>query len=318
MDTKEKKRPVKAGQGKTAKRKSAAAAAPAKRPVRKTAAPKREVTKPKTAAATPDVVYTPPKPFNRSRLLLRLATVIAVVIALIFGMSLFLKVDTILVSGCDLYTPYMISQASGIKIGDGLLTINDARVSGRIIAELPYVDTASIAIELPGTVVIRVTEMDVVYSIRDSEDTWWLINSAGKVVTRADSAEAGTHTSILGITLDKPAAGKQAVASDVVLGNQQAMSGASKLSAALTIAQYLEDRSLIGQIASVDVTDLTDLQLWYGQRYQVLLGDTTELGYKITLMDAAINGTNGLKEYDSGVLDITLKLQDGVIYEAFE
>ena len=318
MDTKEKKRPVKAAQGKRTQRKTAAAAAPAKRLVRKTAEPKRAVTKPKSAEATPDVVYTPPKPFNRNRLLLRLATVIAVVIALIFGMSLFLKVDTILVSGSNLYTPYMISQASGIKIGDGLLSLNDARISGRIISELPYVDSASIAIELPGTVVIRVTEMDVVYSIRDDSDAWWLINSAGKVVTRADSAEAGTHTKIVGITLDKPTAGKKAVASNVILGSQQAMSGESRLSAALTILQYLEDRSIIGQIASVDVSDLTSLELWYGQRYQVLLGDTTELGYKITLMDAAINGTGGLKDYDSGVLDITLKIQDGVIYEAFE
>ena len=36
-----------------------------------------------------DVVYIPPKPFRRGRFLLRLATVAAVVFALLLGMSIF-------------------------------------------------------------------------------------------------------------------------------------------------------------------------------------------------------------------------------------
>ena len=36
-----------------------------------------------------DVVYIPPKPFQRGRFLLRLATVTAVVLAVVLGMSIF-------------------------------------------------------------------------------------------------------------------------------------------------------------------------------------------------------------------------------------
>ena len=93
-----------------------------------------------------------------------------------------------------------------------------------------------------------------------------------------------------------------------------------QLQAALSILQYLEECGIIGEVASVDVSDLGNLQLMYGQRFLVKLGDTTQLLYKIKCMNAAINGTdplNSLKEYDSGVLDITFTVKpNDVIYQA--
>ena len=275
---------------------------------------KRQTPKPKTEPVpAPEVVYTPAKPFSRNRFLLRLATVAAIVVALVFGISIFFKVDTVTVSGADKYTPYMVQEASGIKTGDNLLTLDKVRASGKIIAALPYVESVRIGIQLPDTVNIEITEMDVVYSIKDDVGAWWILNADGRVIINADSATAGSHTQILGVTLKSPVSGQQAEASDVVvsLGDDsqttQNLPGAPRLSAALSILQYLEDNSIIGTVASVDVTDLNDIQLWYGQRYQVLLGDTTQLGYKIQCMNAAINGKgeDRLPDYQEGVLDIS-------------
>ena len=47
------------------------------------------------------IQYTPAKPFNRNRFLLRLATVAAVVLALVMGMSIFFKVNQVYVSGAE-------------------------------------------------------------------------------------------------------------------------------------------------------------------------------------------------------------------------
>ena len=46
-----------------------------------------------------DGVYTPPKPFKRGRFVLHLVTVVAVVFAIILGMSIFFKVEKVQVSG---------------------------------------------------------------------------------------------------------------------------------------------------------------------------------------------------------------------------
>ena len=85
-----------------------------------------------------DVVYMPPKPFNRNRFLLHLATVAAVVVAILLGISLFFKVnpDKILVSGNYKYTEWDIAEASGLKGGENLLTLNKGSISGKIILEL--------------------------------------------------------------------------------------------------------------------------------------------------------------------------------------
>ena len=73
-----------------------------------------------------DVVYTQPKPFLRRRFLLHMATVLAVVVALVLGMSLFFKVETVTVAGMEKYTAWDVRQASGISDGENLLGISKA------------------------------------------------------------------------------------------------------------------------------------------------------------------------------------------------
>ena len=99
-----------------------------------------------------DIVYTAPKPFNRNRFLLRLATAVAIVLALILGMSIFFKVENVYVSGANKYTAWQVKEASGIKEGENLLTISRAKIAGRIRTELPYADNVRVGIKLPNSV----------------------------------------------------------------------------------------------------------------------------------------------------------------------
>ncbi len=316
MDTRKTKRPS-AQTGRTG-----ASTATRKKPV---AAKKPSSTKTARRPA-PEVVYTPAKPFNRNRLLLRLATVVAVVFALTFGISIFFKVENVNLAGTEKYDAWTVMEASGIRQGDNLLTFGKAKACGKITAALPYVESVRIGIKLPDTVNIEIKELDVVYSICDSAGAWWLMTAEGRMVEQVDGATAGEYTKILGVTLDSPSTGDQAVAQEAQpdptaeTGETviSAVRGSDRLAAALDILVHLEANGIIGDAASVDVSDLGSMELWYGQRYQVMLGDTTQLGYKIRCMDAAINGDSGLKEYDSGVLDITFTIkEDQVIYEPF-
>ena len=138
-----------------------------------------------------DVVYTPPKPFKRGRFILHLVTVAAVVLAVVLGLSVFFKVQKVEVSGCGKYTPWEVSEAADIELGSNLMTVSRAQISGNIISKLPYVDTVRVGINLPDTVKIEITELDVVYAIEDAEGNWWLMNADGKIVelTNAVTAE---------------------------------------------------------------------------------------------------------------------------------
>lgn len=284
--------------------------------------------KKRPAAPTPAIIYTQPQAFNRNRLVVQLVTVLAVVLALIMGMSVFFKVGKITVSGADVYTVNAVEEASGIKKGDGLFTFSRARAGALIIANLPYVKNVSFGIKLPETVNIIIEEEDVVYSIQDQTGGWWLMNSDGRVVTAIREGAASNYTKVLGVNLWNPAAGQRAEAmekSDMVgadgegAANAQtsadpnsteetivvASSGAQRLSVALEILKALEDNDVVGSAASVDVTQPENIELWYGTRYQVKLGDDNRLHDKIDYMTDVIAQ---MSDYQSGILDISFRI----------
>ncbi|MBQ8769372.1 MAG: FtsQ-type POTRA domain-containing protein [Oscillospiraceae bacterium] len=303
MDTKQKKRPP-AGKTKAKPATRPAATAAKRRPVKKEE-PKNTA---KTVHLSADVVYLSPKPFNRNRLVLRLVTVIAVVLAIVLGLSVFFKVEVIEVSGFDKYTVQEVQDASGIKPGDHLLTFGRTRAAGKIISALPYVKSARIGIKLPNTVKIEIEEVDVTYALKASDGSWWLMSAAGKVVEQVADENNIRHTKILGVQLESPKVGEQAIAwQDPVPPTDEngntvpvTVTAAERLNAVISIAGFLEQNRIIGKMASIDVNYLMDIQLWYGNQYQILLGSTDQLGVKIATMKAALSQVN----YDEGILDI--------------
>lgn len=297
----------------------------------------------------PEAVYTMPKPFRKGKFLLRLVSVVAVVIALMMAISIFFRVDTVEVLGAEKYTAWMVSEASGIQKGDGLLTLSKARAAGKIRSALPYVDEVKITIKLPGTVHIEVTELKVTYAISALDNTWWLIDAKGEAVEQITSSAASSYTRIFGFQVEAPRAGQVVVAAsdqltaestdttgatdesaetsetaaseesgetqagqaDVALPTQAADTNAGRLQAALSILQSLERNGIIGDVASVNVQSLTDIQLQYGQRFQVRLGNIDNLDYKISYMAQAINQ---MEDYQSGVLDVSFEYNDQGIF----
>ena len=272
-----------------------------------------------------DVVYMPPKPFMRNRLLLRLATVGAIVLALVLAMSVFFRVEHIQVSGMDQYTAWDISLASGIHQGDSLFSLELPAAAAKI-KELNYVKDVRIGIRLPNMVIIDITEVRVTYAIKAQGDDWWLVDSSGRIIEKVQSDTQENYTKILGVHLQNPKVGEQAVALETSVpgvdedGNTipVTVTAEHRLSVALNIADYLESNGIIGQAASIDVNDLGNLQVWYGQQYQIKLGDEMELSYKISLAKAAID-TLSAESHNSGVLDASLTTdKTGVKYTRFQ
>ena len=259
---------------------------------------------------TPAIIYTQPQVFNRDRLLLQLLTVTAVVAAMVLGMSLFFRVGVITVAGEKTYSKDAIVDASGIKEGDGLLTFSKARASAKIRAQIQFVDKIRIGIKLPDTVTIYVEELDVTYAIESIQGDLWLINSNGKVVKQITEKEAGDYTKINGVALLDPTLGSQAMAADDIptetLESGEpvpiTVTGAQRLSSALQILVALEANDIVGEAASLDVSELEDVRLWYGNQYEVLLGNTAKMEYKIACMNDAIMQ---MSDYQSGILDVS-------------
>lgn len=278
---------------------------------------RNRVKKPQPKSTAPEVVYTPARPFHRNRLILRLLTILAVVLAISLGLSIFFKVDTITVTGTNKYSAWTVREASDIEKGDSLLFFGKASAGSKIIAALPYVRSVRFDITLPGTVNIIVEEAPVAYSIKCTDGLWWLITADGRVVEQTDGATANNCTTILGVQLHAPKVGEQAVAAEQVQEgeNPVVITGADRLNTALEILQQLEANEILGKAASVDVTKMQALEFWYGKQYQVELGDSSRLDYKIAAVKQAVSQ---MSQYQTGILDASFTtFSDRVGYRAF-
>ena len=273
--------------------------------------PKKEMKN--TSRSLQDINYIPPKPLIASALVLRLASVVAIVLALVLAMALFFRVEHIQVSGMEQYTAWDISQASGVEKGDSLFSLEVIGAAARIQEKLDYVQSVRIGVRLPNMVIIEIKEVRVTYGIKDQSDTWWLVDSSGRVIEKAQDSNQEHFTQVLGVQLLNPEKGEQATALENT--NQEldadgnpipvTVTAAQRLAAALKIATYLEANSIIGQAASLDVSDLGNLQFWYGEQYQVKLGDEDRLSYKVSLVKGAINKLSS-ESHNSGVLEVFL------------
>lgn len=267
----------------------------------------------------PDIVYTPPKPMRRGAFAWKLVSMVAVVAAVFLGLSVFFRVDTITVAGADKYSPWMIRQASGITTGDALLSIGDARVASRIIDKLPYIDQVKVGVRLPGTVEIQVTELQVTYAIEDENGSWWLISSTGRAIEPVTLEKALGYTRVEGLNIRTPEAGAQVQAIpgrivDPGEGTAVEMDQSDadqQLAALIQVLTGLEKHRIIGQVARIDMTTVTDIRLEYPQLLTVLLGDDQRLDYKLGYLAAAVEKLEGSL---SGELDLTLEYSEDAVF----
>ena len=283
---------------------------------------KRPPQKKPPARQAPEVTYTPPAPINRKKLLLRLGTVLATALALFLGCTVFFRVKDVTVTGIERYTAWSVREASGIEEGESLLVFGKTKAASRIMENMRYVKSVRIGITLPDTVNICIEELEVVYSVQDAGGGWWLLSCDGRVVEQTNETKARETTVLKGFRLKKPTVGESAEAQEpeqaaddetpVLITDQE------RLEAALAVVAQLERNEVLGEAASVDVTDPANIQLWYKDDYQVLLGDPDRMDEKIMMMKRVIVQHRQEGGYQSGVLDITLtKTPDGVGYTPF-
>lgn len=274
---------------------------------------KRPVPQEKTKVSnTPEVTYTPPAPIQRRKLVLQLLTVAAVVLAIFLGLSIFFRVGQVKVSGNSKYDAWTIRDASGIRDGESLLSFGKAKAAGRITQALPYVKSVRIGITLPDTVNIYIEELEVVYAAQDTSDNWWLLTADGRIVEKTTQTEASRMTQMKGFALLAPKVGQQAVAKEVEPGTTTpdgeevivTITNSERLKTALDIITQLERNGILGEVASVDVENMGDIELWYGSQYQVKLGQAGQLDQKIAAMKQAISQ---MGSHQSGVLDVTFE-----------
>ncbi|MDD3164372.1 MAG: FtsQ-type POTRA domain-containing protein [Oscillospiraceae bacterium] len=224
---------------------------------------------------------------------IRLITMLAVILAVLFCVFLFFRIETIAVSGSTHYTDEEIVSASGLSVGDNLMLMNKSAAASDMMAWLPYVQRVKISRKLPGTAVITVQECNAVAAAQDESGAWWLLGADCKLLEQIDAANAEQYMALTGVTLTAPVIGciAQATQEDAI-------------GAAATMLTAMEQYALLDVITGVDLTKLYAVEIWYGKRFEIKLGSTDNLAYKIQYLQAVLKNLN---ENQSGVIDLTFE-----------
>ncbi|MBP3486412.1 MAG: FtsQ-type POTRA domain-containing protein [Oscillospiraceae bacterium] len=261
---------------------------------------------------------------GRGRLgpLFKLLCVLAVIVALTMGATVFFQVETVVVSGNSRYTEEVVVRATGIQVGDNLYRMNKNQIADKVLRELPYTRDLRIRRSLPSTIIITMTEWEAVARVKAppagtqvsaaaaesapegdgssqenapevaSED--WLISVGGKLLEPAPADSTAIEVS--GVTPLMPRAGTM-----LALPQEEQ----TKYDALLVLLAALEERGMMGAVESIRL-ESTQVVMGYLGRFQVKMPLNSDFDYKLRALEAAVAETEkALGDQTSGTFDLT-------------
>ena len=219
-------------------------------------------------------------------------TFAVVVIAIVFLMSVFLRISDISVEGNEHYSDEEIIKAIDIEQGDNLFFFDRFAAISRVFAKLPYVEEVSLERQLPNKVIITVQECKALAYIAVGDENWTIDRSC-KVLGKATEDELGTLIRVEGLDPGTLLIGERLTSAD---GDDSIVTFVSD------VLYQIQGRSLAEHILGLDFADPLGARLQYGTRFTVVIGGKSEVNHKFAMLESVLDQ---LKEGDSGVIDVS-------------
>lgn len=221
---------------------------------------------------------------GRSGFLYKLLSVLAMCVCLITALTLFFRVDTIVVTGGVRYTEEELRNATGVRTGANLLLLNKGRVAAGMTKELPYLkEISSISKKLPDTLVIQVEECSTPLAVVQDGIAWLISptgSGRGKIVEQLPEASAGGYGVIDGCRLLAPSVGT---------GPAFATEYAAQQSSLLRLLNALEDAGMLDQVEAIHLGDLSEITMEYGGRFTVRLSYNGDYARKLAKLEWSLS-----------------------------
>jgi len=240
--------------------------------------------------------------------LFRFLAMIAVALAVFCCITLFFQVEEITVRGNHLYTDEQVADASGISMGDNMVSIQKAGAASLIRSTLPFIQKVHIERQLPGTVRITVTETDVTFAVRAQDTNYYLINSSGQLTAEIQTVHASDYPNLEGITVTLPQVGK-------VISVPE--SEAVNANAAMELIGLLIDYGVAGSVTELNVKEAHNIVLNYGNQYEIRLGNTENLAYKVEYLVAVLMDLQTQGNTRGGIIDLSFTVEDTARFEPY-
>jgi len=228
--------------------------------------------------------------------LYKLLSVLLICGAIITAMTLFFRVDEIVVTGQKRYTAEEVQAASGVEPGSNMYLLNKNDVVRSISKALPYIENIRINRKLPDTLLIEVQEGGRPFALVQEGSTW-LISASGRIVEQLPEEEAGEYGLISGCQLLAPSVG-----TPMALATEYA----SQQSSLLDLLSALDDAGLTENVDGIRLDDLSCLNMDYIGRFTVRMAYGADYGQELEKLTRTLE-SDKVQSNMTGTIDMQLK-----------
>ncbi len=227
--------------------------------------------------------------------LYKLLSVLLICAAILVAMTLFFRVDEIVVTGQKRYTAEEIRAASGVELGSNLYVLNKYDIVRAILGELPYIEDIRINRKLPDTLLIEVHESGRPFALVQ-EGSAWLISSSGKIVEQLPEKEAGQYGRISGCELLAPSVG-----TDIALATEYAAQETSLLA----LLKALDAAGLTENVDGIRMDDLSCMNMDYIGRFTVRMAYGADYDFELKKLTKTLE-SDKIQSNMTGTIDLRL------------
>ncbi len=196
--------------------------------------------------------------------------ILLVSILFVLSTTVFFKLETVQITGCEDSEKQAILNASGISMGDNLWQINTQAAEQKILSAFLNYDAVDISRKLPSGITIKMTpsqiDMVCVY-----QNQYYSMSSGGRISAVSDTAPSASQVPLVyGCDL-----------SDVRAGDIVEATNENKISVLFDVIAAMKESELTG-VTHIDVSDITTIRLYWNNQAELKFGSTQGLAYEIS------------------------------------
>ena len=236
---------------------------------------------------------------GRSGFLYKLLSVLLICAAIIGAMTLFFRVEEIVVTGQRRYTAEEIREASGVEPGSNMYLLNKYDIVRAITGALPYIEDIRVNRKLPDTLLIEVHESGRPFALVQ-DGSAWLISGSGKIVEQRPEKDAGQYGLISGCELLAPSVG-----TSLALATEYASQQASLLD----LIAALDAAGLTENVDGIRLDELSYLKMDYIGRFTVRMAYGADYEWELEKLTATL-AKEQIQSNMTGTIDLRLKSEE--------
>lgn len=229
------------------------------------------------------------------KLIYILLIILAVAVAMVvLSLTVLFKIETITIKGNEIYSEKEITAVLPIEKEKNLFLTDLDGAAQKLEESLPYIYNAEVTRKLPSTIVVNITETQTVYSIKNKDKTYTLLDDNFKVLEASAAENPGDSIEIKKLALASANEGMTADISD-----EQVKKDLTALAAIIKELQ-LED-----EITAIYSTDINNNYMVYDGRIIYKLGTAEDLENKVYSALAATEKLSETNPNAQGEMSVT-------------